>query len=78
MRIIKDYNSSLAQDGTIKGHKLRGVVHSHSGSLKEALEMIELGFKIGINGYLLPSLSAIPILSDRGVIVRLAYIAHDH
>lgn len=34
----------------IKAHDkpLRGVVHSHSGSLQEALDMIELGFFIGI------------------------------
>ncbi|SCV67646.1 BQ2448_5257 [Microbotryum intermedium] len=32
------------------GQGLRGVVHSHSGSLQEALDCIELGFFIGING----------------------------
>lgn len=37
---------------TIKAHgtPLRGVVHSHTGTLEEALELIELGFLIGING----------------------------
>ncbi|CEQ39126.1 SPOSA6832_00615, partial [Sporobolomyces salmonicolor] len=29
---------------------LRGVAHSHSGTLDEALELIEMGFYIGING----------------------------
>ncbi|GAA5860533.1 hypothetical protein JCM1840_000289 [Sporobolomyces johnsonii] len=29
---------------------LRGVAHSHSGTLDEALELIEMGFFIGING----------------------------
>ena len=32
------------------GKPLRGVVHSHTGSLQEALDMIELGFFIGLNG----------------------------
>lgn len=42
----------------LKAHPspLRGVVHSHSGSLEDALEMIELGFFVGING-LVSSLS---------------------
>ncbi|KAM0787525.1 hypothetical protein ACM66B_003596 [Microbotryomycetes sp. NB124-2] len=36
----------------IKKHDkpLRGVVHSHSESLEQALELIDLGFLIGING----------------------------
>ncbi|KAK4051229.1 hypothetical protein OIV83_003051 [Microbotryomycetes sp. JL201] len=32
------------------GKPLRGVVHSHSETLEQALELIELGFYIGING----------------------------
>lgn len=43
-------------------HPLRGVVHSHSGSLEEALECIEQGFYIGINGYV-PS-PLLPFITD--------------
>ncbi|TKA54255.1 hypothetical protein B0A53_03346 [Rhodotorula sp. CCFEE 5036] len=32
------------------GKPLRGVVHSHSGTAEEALELISLGFYIGVNG----------------------------
>jgi TatD DNase family protein len=47
VKIIKEYNRATELSGQAK---LRGVVHSHSGSYEEALEMIELGFMIGING----------------------------
>ncbi|GAA6027249.1 hypothetical protein JCM8097_002524 [Rhodosporidiobolus ruineniae] len=32
------------------GKPLRGVVHSHTGTAEEALELIELGYFVGING----------------------------
>ncbi|GAA5999054.1 3'-5'-exodeoxyribonuclease [Rhodotorula paludigena] len=32
------------------GKPLRGVVHSHSGTAEEALELISMGFYIGLNG----------------------------
>ncbi|GAA5910734.1 hypothetical protein JCM6882_002064 [Rhodosporidiobolus microsporus] len=32
------------------GKPLQGVVHSHTGTAEEALELIEMGFYIGING----------------------------
>ncbi|GAA5978262.1 hypothetical protein JCM11641_001152 [Rhodosporidiobolus odoratus] len=32
------------------GKPLRGVVHSHTGTAEEALELVELGFLIGVNG----------------------------
>ncbi|GEM07274.1 tatD DNase family protein [Rhodotorula toruloides] len=32
------------------GKPLRGVVHSHTGTAEEALELVEMGFFIGING----------------------------
>ncbi|SCZ93512.1 BZ3500_MvSof-1268-A1-R1_Chr6-3g08708 [Microbotryum saponariae] len=42
----EDFIRILKEDG----QGLRGVVHSHSGSLQEALDCIELGYFIGING----------------------------
>ncbi|GAA6056706.1 hypothetical protein JCM3770_006476 [Rhodotorula araucariae] len=34
----------------VHGKPLRGVVHSHSGTAEEALELIDAGFYIGLNG----------------------------
>ena len=34
----------------LKKHNLKGIIHSFSGSYETALELIKLGFKLGING----------------------------
>jgi TatD DNase family protein len=41
-------HSDLVQALKAHPHPLRGVVHSHSGTLEEALEYIDLGFFVGI------------------------------
>ena len=48
--IIHSREATLDTLNTIKEYKVRGVIHSFSGSLETAKEYIKLGYLIGVNG----------------------------
>lgn len=48
--IIHSRDAFLDTYEVLKDYKLKGVIHSFSGSLEDALKYLELGFYLGING----------------------------
>lgn len=48
--IIHNRESTVDLIKTLKKHNSKGIIHSFSGSYETALELIKLGFKLGING----------------------------
>ena len=48
--IIHSRDATLDTINTLKKYRVKGVIHSFSGSYETAMEYIKLGYKIGING----------------------------
>lgn len=48
--IIHNRESTEDLIKTLKNHNSKGIIHSFSGSYETAIELIKLGFKLGING----------------------------
>ena len=48
--VIHSRDATLDTINTLKKYKVKGVIHSFSGSYETALEYIKMGFKLGVNG----------------------------
>lgn len=48
--IIHSRDATLDTINTLKKFKVKGIIHSFSGSLETALEYIKMGYLIGVNG----------------------------
>ena len=48
--IIHSRDATMDTINTLKKYKVKGVIHSFSGSYETAMDYIKMGYKIGING----------------------------
>ena len=56
--IVHSREATLDTINTLKKYKVKGLIHSFSGSLETALEYIKMGYLIGVSlSYLLPKVS---------------------